>query len=444
MDNICAIATPYGNGAISIIRTSGPDAISLVNKIFKGKNLTNVKGNRIVYGHIVDNDEVIDEVMVSVFRTPHSFDGENSCEINCHGGVFVTHEVLKTLLKNGFRLAEPGEFSKRAFLNHKMDLTEAESIMDIISAENKLALKSSLNALNSSIHKLVKGLRDRILSLLAKIEVNIDYPEYDDVVEVTRDFLEPEVRSLIREMNVILENSKISKIVHNGISTAIVGRPNVGKSSLLNMLLDEDKAIVSNIAGTTRDIVEGSVNLGDITLRLLDTAGIRESNDVIENIGIAKSKESIDRADLVLLVLDVSEELTAVDKELMELVQNKPHIFVANKTDLPNAWQQEKVIYLSTKNRDGLLELKDEIFKVTSLNKFNPTNQALNNVRQVNLMEQAKLSLGQALETALYTEDIALTGIDLKNAFDTLGEITGEAYPEELITALFTKFCLGK
>ena len=444
MENICAIATPYGKGAISIIRCSGKDAIKLVNKIFKGKNLEKVSGNRIVYGHIVYENEVYDEVMVSIFKAPHSFDGENSCEINCHGGVFVTHEILKLLLKIGFRMAEPGEFSKRAFLNHKMDLTEAESIMDIVEAENKLALKSSLNALSSKLKVTIEDLRNKILDLLAKIEVNIDYPEYDDTVDVDINYLMPHLEELIQKMAKILDNSKISKVVIKGVKTAIVGRPNVGKSSLLNMLLDEDKAIVSNIAGTTRDIVEGSINLGEVTLHLLDTAGIRESLDVIENIGVMKSKKVIEEADLVLLVLDSSKSLQKEDYELIELVNKKKHLIIANKKDLDPIWNLENIIYISALNKEGMEELKEAIYKLLALNEFNEYDPTLNNTRQYDLMTKAYNALQNALASSKALMDVSLIEIDLKEAFDKLGEITGESYPEELITALFTKFCLGK
>ena len=444
MENICAIATPYGKGAISIIRCSGKDTIKLVNKIFKGKDLEKVPGNRIVYGHIVYENEVYDEVMVSIFKAPHSFDGENSCEINCHGGVFVTHEILKLLLKIGFRMAEPGEFSKRAFLNHKMDLTEAESIMDIVEAENKLALKSSLNALSSKLKVTIEDLRNKILDLLAKIEVNIDYPEYDDTVDVDINYLMPHLEELIQKMAKILDNSKISKVVIKGVKTAIVGRPNVGKSSLLNMLLDEDKAIVSNIAGTTRDIVEGSINLGEVTLHLLDTAGIRESLDVIENIGVMKSKKVIEEADLVLLVLDSSKPLQKEDYELIELVNKKKHLIIANKKDLDPIWNLENIIYISALNKEGMEELKEAIYKLLALNEFNEYDPTLNNTRQYDLMTKAYTALQNALASAKALMDVSLIEIDLKEAFDKLGEITGESYPEELITALFTKFCLGK
>lgn len=444
MDNICAIATPYGRGAIAVIRCSGPDTIRLVNNIFKGKDLNKVAGNRIVYGHIIKDGEVVDEVMVSVFRAPKSYDGENACEINCHGGVYVTEQVLNTLLESGFRMAEPGEFTKRAFLNHKMDLTAAESVMDVVNAESKLALKSSLNALNSNLHKMISSLRDDILDILAKIEVNIDYPEYDDAVEVTHDYLIPHLEKLISKMETILANSQISKIIINGVKTAIVGKPNVGKSTILNMLLGENKAIVSDIAGTTRDIVEGQIRLGDISLNLLDTAGIRDNTDYIETIGINKSKETLQKADLVLLVLDLSRPLDKDDLTLIDLVATKPHILLANKRDLKPCWQRDDVLMLSAKNKEGLLELKDKIYQVLKINEFNATNPSLNNVRQKQLMESSLHSLKEALKNCQNLIDISLIEIDIKNAFDALGEITGESYPEELITALFTKFCLGK
>ena len=279
VDNICAIATPFGVGAISIVRASGPDAIKLVNNIFKGKDLTKVKSHTINYGYILDGDDIVDEVLCNVYIGPNSFDGENMVEINCHGGIYVTNKVLGVLLKNGFRLAERGEFSKRAFLNKKLDLTQAEAIMDIISSTNEIGLDSSLKSLRSSTHKLIEVFRDKLLDIMAKIEVNIDYPEYEDSVDVTHKYLKPIVSDLINEMKKILDNSKISTLAIGGIKTAIIGKPNVGKSSLLNMMLDENKAIVSNIPGTTRDLVEGSITLGNVTLRLIDPA-------VLENLMI--------------------------------------------------------------------------------------------------------------------------------------------------------------
>ncbi|MBR3618071.1 MAG: tRNA uridine-5-carboxymethylaminomethyl(34) synthesis GTPase MnmE [Acholeplasmatales bacterium] len=445
VDNICAISTPYGVGAISIIRCSGPDAIILVNNIFKGKDLTKVKSHTIHHGLIVDNGEVIDDVVCNVYIGPKSFDGENMVEINCHGGVYVTNLVLQTLLKNGFRLAERGEFSKRAFLNHKLDLTQAESIMDVISSTNKLALKGSQSSLRKSTYNLIKKFRDKILDLLAKIEVNIDYPEYDDAVVVTNDYLLPVINEMLKDMKEILKNSEISTIAIHGIKTCIVGKPNVGKSSLLNMLLDEDKAIVSNIAGTTRDMVEGTFNLGNITLHLIDTAGIHESNDLVENIGIKKSEKALEEADLVFLVLDSSSELSKDDYELLKITENKKRIIIANKIDLKPKWNIADAIYISTVDKSGLKELEQKILEITNINMFESLDgNYLNNARQINLMQKAYDSLTNAKEACENMIDVDLIEIDIKNAFDYLGEITGEASRDELITALFTKFCLGK
>jgi len=445
VDNICAIATPYGTGAISVIRCSGPNAIELVNNVFKGKNLNKCLSHTIHYGYIIDNENIVDEVLCNIFKAPRSLDDENTVEINCHGGVFVTNQVLQVLLRNGFRMAENGEFSKRAFLNKRLDLTQAEAIMDIISSTNSLALKSSTNSLRSRTSKLVKDFREKLLDILAKIEVNIDYPEYDDAVEVTNNYLTPIVDELINEMNVILYNSSISTIAIHGIKTAIVGKPNVGKSSLLNMLLDEDKAIVSSIAGTTRDLVEGTLNIRNITLHLIDTAGIRESDDYVESIGIERSQKAILSADLVLLVLDSSNPLEEEDYKLLELTRDKKRVVIANKKDLDSYWSLEDVIYISAKNKDGIDELAERIYEITNLSSFNvDEGRYLNNNRQVALMDKAYNSLLNAKNAISMGVDIDLIEIDIKDAFDALGEITGESYPEELITALFTKFCLGK
>ena len=445
VDNICAIATPYGVGAISIIRCSGPNSIELVNNVFKGKDLTKCKSHTIHYGYIMDNEDIVDEVVCNIFIGPKSFDGENIVEINCHGGIYVTNCVLQVLLKNGFRLAENGEFSKRAFLNHKLDLTQAESIMDIISSTNSLALKSSNNSLRSSTSKLIKKFRDKLLDLLAKIEVNIDYPEYDDAIEVTNDYLLPIIEEMILDMDKIIYNSSISTIAIHGIKTAIVGKPNVGKSSLLNMLLDEDKAIVSHIAGTTRDMIEGTLNIRNVTLHLIDTAGIHDSDDYVEAIGIERSNKAINDADLVLLVLDLSRELDDIDNKLLDLTKDKKRIIIANKQDSNKKWDIDNAVYISAKNKEGLEELADKILEITSINEFDSLNgNYLNNNRQIALMSKALDSLKNAKDAILMGVDVDLIEIDIKSSFDSLGEITGEAYPDELITALFTKFCLGK
>jgi len=444
-DNICAIATPYGTGAISIIRCSGPDSISLVNNIFQGKNLNKVKSHTIHYGRIVVDNEIIDEVVCNVFIGPKSFDGENTVEINCHGGVYVTNRVLRALLDNGFRLAERGEFSKRAFLNNRLDLTQAEAVMDIISAENSLALKSGQSSLRKSTTNLINTFRDKLLDLLAKIEVNIDYPEYEDSIEVTHEYLRPLLKEMMEDMQVILSNSEISTIAIHGIKTALVGKPNVGKSSILNMLLDEEKAIVSSIPGTTRDLVEGSLNVGNITLHLVDTAGIHESDDYVEKIGIERSTKAIKEADLIFLVLDSSKPLDSTDEELLKLTENKKRIILANKSDKPVVINVKGMILLSTVDKTGLEELKKRLLEVTNIDTLNfDEGKYLENERQMDLMRKASKSLKQALEAEELGMDIDLIEIDVQQAFDYLGQITGEAYPEELITALFTKFCLGK
>lgn len=444
-DNICAPATPYGSSAIAIIRCSGPDAISLVTALFKGKNLTKVPSHTIHLGSIMDGKEVVDEVLCNVFVSPNSFDGENMVEINCHGGVFVQNKILSLLLKNGFRLAEPGEFSKRAFLNHRLDLTQAEAIMDIISSENSIALKASQNALRKSTTTLIHQFREKLLDIIAKIEVNIDYPEYEDSVDVTKHYLEPILKEFIVDIEEILKNSEISKIAIHGIKTAIIGKPNVGKSSLLNLLLDEDKAIVSNIPGTTRDFVEGVCNVGNVTLHLIDTAGIRQSDDEIEKIGIERSNNAIKEADLVLLVLDSSKFLDSLDEALLNATEHKKRIIIANKSDLNVVWKLENAVEFSTKNQEGLALLKEKLLEVTSINTLKIDEaKFLANERQVDYMNQAYQSLKQALTACEIGMDVDLIEIDIKQAFDRLGAITGEAQPDELITALFSKFCLGK
>ncbi len=445
VENICAIATPYGTGAISIIRCSGPDAIVLVERLFKGKKLTKVPSHTIHHGYILDQNQIVDEVLCNVFKQPTSFDGENAVEINCHGGVFVTRKILRLLLKNGFRLAEPGEFSKRAFLNGRLDLTQAEAIMDIISAENDWALQSAQSSLLKKTSHLIADLRNQLLDVLAKIEVNIDYPEYEDNPTITKKELLPHLLGLQKQMETILSASKISKLVIHGIQTALVGKPNVGKSSLLNLLLDEDKAIVSSVAGTTRDFVEGSLTIGNITLHLIDTAGIRQSKDEVERIGIKRSTQAIEQADLVLLVLDVSKPLEEEDYSLLEKTKSKKRILIANKCDLPPVWQMDDLVFLSAEKKTGLDALIEKIYEMTEMNTFSVEKDAyLSNDRQILLMEKAFLSLKQAIEATESGMDVDLIEIDVKSAFDALGEITGQTSPDELITALFTKFCLGK
>ena len=445
VENICAPATPYGSSAISIIRCSGPDTFKLINKIFKGKDLTKVPTHTMHFGYIMDGKEIIDEVLCNVFVGPKSFDGENTIEINCHGGILVTNKVLSLLLRSGFRMAERGEFSKRAFLNKRLDLTQAEAIMDVIGAQNDIALRVGTNSLRKSTTNLIRTFRDNLLDVLAKIEVNIDYPEYEDSVEVTNNYLLPLIDKMLIDMKEILRNSEISKIAIHGIKTAIVGKPNVGKSSILNMLLDEEKAIVSDIPGTTRDLVEGSLNVGNITLHLVDTAGIRESDDYVEKIGIERSTKAINEANLIFLVLDSTKELDDTDKELIRLTESKPRIIIANKSDGEAVWSMDEAVYMSAKEKLGIKELTDKLNEVTNIDTLNiDEGKFLANQRQVDLMKKAYNHLVNAKEACEMEIDVDLIEIDLKQAFDYLGNITGDSSPEELITALFTKFCLGK
>ena len=445
MDAICAIATSYGSGAISIVRASGKDSIKMIHEIFKGPDLTKVKSHTISYGSIVYEGEIIDEVLVSVFLPPRTYTREEIVEINCHGGMFVTNKILETLLKIGFRLADSGEFTKRAYLNGRIDLTQAEAVMDIISSGNDMMLKNSNKALRKEITKMITSLRERLLGLIAKIEVNIDYPEYDDAIEMTNEIIIPELTSIKEEVNTILEHSKIGKSLSYGINTAIIGRPNVGKSSLLNMLLEEEKAIVSHFAGTTRDIIEGKLNIGNITLNLIDTAGIRESDDYVEQIGITKAKEVLEKAELVLLVLDNS-NITEYDQQLLKLTENKNRIIILNKMDLNNKANIDLPhIMISALKGEGLREIEAEIIKIAKINELNKVDATyLTNARQVSKLQLAYNAILDAIASSSIYLPVDMVELDIKKAWDILGEIIGISSGDELINELFSKFCLGK
>lgn len=444
-DKICAIATPYGTGPISIIRTSGEGSIKLVNQIFKGKDLLTAESHTIHYGNISYENEIIDEVMVSIFLPPRTYTKEESVEINCHGGLFVTNKILEILLKIGFRLAEPGEFTKRAFLNGRIDLTQAEAVMDVISSQNDITLKMSNKALRKEVTKEIENLREILLNLIAKIEVNIDYPEYDDAVVMTNEIILPNLRHIKKHMDMILKHSKIGKTLSSGIDTVIIGKPNVGKSSLLNMLLEEEKAIVSSYAGTTRDIIEGKLNIGNVTLNLIDTAGIRDSDDFVEKIGISKSKEALSKAELVLLVLDNS-DITNYDKELLELTKDKPRIIILNKMDLDNKPNiKEEHIMISALNNEGLKELEDAILLKANIEDLNHIDGTyLTNARQISKLEEAYRSILDAISSSELLLPVDMVEIDIKKAWDNLGEIIGISDSDALINELFSKFCLGK
>ena len=445
-DTICAISTALGVGAISIIRVSGEEAISKVANLFDGKNLTEVESHTIHYGHIVSNGEVIDEVLVTVLKAPKTYTKEDIVEINSHGGISTTKKVLEVLIENGIRLAEPGEFTKRAFLNGRLDLSQAEAVNSLIKSKTDLERKLALNTLSGKVSKKINKVRGIIVELLANIEVNIDFPEYEDALEITLENLPPKLKEIKTELENLLEESKIGKIVENGIKVAIVGRPNVGKSSILNALLKENKAIVTDIAGTTRDIVEGSVELKGIALKFIDTAGIRKTEDIIEKIGVDKSIEALNSADLVIHVLNNNEELTNEDKKIMEKIKDKTHITFANKSDLPTKLKIDgDMIKGNTMDINGLDKLKDKIVELFDLEKINNSNlEVVSSAREIGLIKEALNSINQALDNINVSLPVDMIAIDIKKAWDLLGEITGESYQDELLDTLFSQFCLGK
>ena len=451
-DTICAIATSQGIGAIAIIRVSGDEAIKIVNKIFKGKDLTKVKSHTINYGHIIENKTIIDEVLVSVMKSPKTFTKENVVEINTHGGVSVTNKVLELLLENGCRLAEPGEFTKRAFLNGRIDLLEAEAIMDMIHSKTESQRKMAVNQITGKISNLINDLRSEMVQIISNINVNIDYPEYDDVDIVTNDILVPKIKKLKEKIEQILRESKNGRIIKEGIKTSIIGKPNVGKSSLLNALLQEDKAIVTNIAGTTRDIVEGQISINGILLNIIDTAGIRETKDVIEAIGVEKSLKMMEEADLVLLMLNNNEELSKDIKEIIERLAAKKYLVLINKIDLDNKLDKKelkvdsnRIVELSVKENKGIEELKakiQELFSIKELETKDPTY--LSNSRSISILKNCLKRIKDIEKAIKKNMPIDMLELDIKNIWEELGKINGSTYDEELLDEMFSRFCLGK
>ncbi len=449
-DTICAISTSLGVGAISIVRLSGPEAIAITNKIYKGKDLTKVESHTINYGHIYENDKIIDEVLVSVMRAPKTFTTEDVVEINCHGGIASTNKILELLLTNGCRLAEPGEFTKRAFLNGRIDLIEAEAVSDIINAQTENSRSLAINQLTGELSRIIQNLRQEILSLMANIEVNIDFPEYEDAEEITHNVLKPKLKDIKAKLLEILNESNNSKIIKEGIDVAIIGRPNVGKSSILNSLLEENKAIVTNIAGTTRDIVEGSIILAGIKINFIDTAGIRKTEDLVEKIGVDKSLATIDKADLVILVLNNNEKLLPEDQELLTKIKKKKHIIFVNKCDLSSTLTlsediKNEIIRGNTIEPNGLNDLKKAIVEMFNLESFSQKDLTyLSNARQISLVKRAIKIIDEVEEQLNNEVPVDFLTVDIKNCWDLLGEIIGATYKDELIDELFSKFCLGK
>ena len=447
-DTIVGISTAMGKGAISIIRLSGPQAIEIVNKVFKGRNLTKVKSHTIHYGHIYNKEELLDEVLVSVFKAPKTYTAEDVVEINCHGGSFVTNQVLKLLLEHNARLAEAGEFTKRAFLNGRIDLTKAESVMDVIDAESKNALKLANKGLRGDIADLITTKQQELLDIVAVIAVNIDYPEYDDVEEMTNTKVLPKINKLINDLEDILKKSNTAEKIKHGIDTVIVGQPNVGKSSLLNALLREDKAIVTSIAGTTRDVIEGKLNLENITLNLIDTAGIRETSDEVEKIGVDRSKAWLEKSELVLFLIDGSKEIDEEDLRLYEVVKNYEHLVIVNKQDLEqkaNLLNFDNPIYISTKSQEDINKLEKAIIDKVLMDDINLDNLTyVSNARQIDRLKHAIENLKNAIKAIDEGVYIDFIDIYLQDAWNSLGEILGNIKDGSLLDELFSKFCLGK
>ena len=448
-DTIASIATSLGVGAISIIRVSGNDSISIVNKLFQGHDLEKVESHTIHYGYIKDKENIIDEVLVSVMKSPKTYTMEDVVEINCHGGIATTNKVLELLLLNGCRLAEPGGFTKRAFLNGRIDLVEAEAVSDLINSETELERKVAINGIKGNISSLIKKLRDELIKIISNIEVNIDYPEYQDIYEVTINDIREKIPLIKNELEEIVENYEQSKLIHEGIKVAIIGRPNVGKSSLLNKLLNSEKAIVTDIPGTTRDIVEGIMYLDGVKLNIIDTAGIRETDDIVEKIGVNKSIETIESANLVLLLLNNNEELTEEDKILIDKTKYKTTIYVVNKNDLETKIKLDKnlsnVISINTLDNKEIKILKEKIRDLFQLDKINNSDfNYITNLRQINKIKECLKIISDIEEGINDDLELDMLEMDLREIWEQLGFITGDSYDEELLDDLFKNFCVGK
>lgn len=448
-DTIAAIATAVGTSAVNIIKISGPSAISIVNKIFT-KDLTKLSSNTINYGYIKNNGETIDEVLVSIFRNPNSSTGEDVIEINSHGGIAVTNKILEILLTNGCRLAEPGEYLKRAFLNGKKDLLEAESISDLINAKTESFRKMSTKGLTGELSALVKRLREKLLNIIANIEVNIDYPEYEDAIVYTNELLEKNIIEIKEELQKIVNESEKGSLIKNGINVGIIGKPNVGKSSLLNKLINEDKAIVTDIEGTTRDIVEGTFVLNGVNINLIDTAGIRETDNIVEKIGVEKSKNIIEKSNMVIALFDGSREFDKEDKEILKEIKGKKAIILINKVDLPQKLDKSEIkdfetIEISVKDNKGINLLIEKIKEFFNLNEIETGDFTyLSNARQISIIKEA-LALSEEIKSQNEKHTpVDLIQIDIQKLWEKLGELTGDIYKDELLDEIFSKFCLGK
>lgn len=455
-DTIAAISTPLGEGGIAVIRISGSDAVAVGDAVFRSKTgLAEAATHTVQYGHIIDpaNGERVEEALVTVMRGPRSYTAEDVVEVSCHGGLVSVRRVLELILASGARPAEPGEFTKRAFLNGRIDLSQAEAVMDLIRSKSDKAFKAALRQVDGSLSRKIRGLRNQLIALMAHIEVNIDYPEHD-VEELTGAHIQGETSQALAQVEAMLSSARQGKILREGIVTAIVGRPNVGKSSLLNALAQENKAIVTDIPGTTRDVIEEYVTVNGIPLRLLDTAGIRETADVVEQIGVSRSRGALAEADLVLLVLSGAEPLGEDDRRLLAELTEKETLVVVNKVDLPQqvemdeilvSYPAERIIRISVQEDEGLANLEQAVTELFLSGQVEPEDMTyVSNVRHIHLLQKAKASLEEALAAAESRVPIDMIQIDLRNAWEELGEIIGDAVGESLIDQIFSQFCLGK
>ncbi|MCR1796528.1 tRNA uridine-5-carboxymethylaminomethyl(34) synthesis GTPase MnmE [Staphylococcus warneri] len=456
-DTITSISTPMGEGAIGIVRLSGPQAVEIGDKLYKGKKpLAEVDSHTINYGHIIDpeTNETVEEVMISVLRAPKTFTREDIIEINCHGGILTINRILELTMTHGARMAEPGEYTKRAFLNGRIDLSQAEAVMDFIRSKTDRASKVAMNQIEGRLSDLIKRQRQSILEILAQVEVNIDYPEYDDVEDATTEFLLQQSKNIKQEINQLLETGAQGKIMREGLSTVIVGRPNVGKSSMLNNLIQDNKAIVTEVAGTTRDVLEEYVNVRGVPLRLVDTAGIRDTEDIVEKIGVERSRKALSQADLILFVLNNNEALTEDDQTLYDVVKNEDVIVIINKTDLETHLDINEVkemigdtplIQTSMLKQEGIDELEIQIRDLFFGGDVqNQDMTYVSNSRHISLLKQARQSIQDAIDAAELGIPMDMVQIDLTRTWEILGEIIGESASDELIDQLFSQFCLGK
>ena len=448
-DTICAIATMVGESSINVIRVSGKDSIEIVNKIFS-RDISDVPSHTVHYGFIMENNEKVDEVFVSIFKSPKSFTTEDIVEISTHGGISSVNKVMELLLTNGCRLAEPGEFLKRAFLNGRIDLTQAEAVSDLINSQTESSRKMAIKGIDKEIYKVITELKEKVLSLIANIEVNIDYPEYEDAVVVTTNMIKETNKYIENKINDLLKNSKKGLLIKNGLKIAIVGKPNVGKSSILNALLEENKAIVTDIKGTTRDIVEGTLMIDGVKIDILDTAGIRETNDIVESIGVEKSVDAIKEADLVLFVIDSNDGFTKEDEDILNKLNNKEVLVIYNKSDLKDNYSIDKLnnynsLNISTFDKEKIEKLKNKISEIFDLKSISESNYTyITNARQISLLNKCINIINEINKEVENKEEVDLIEIDIKRLWETLSEITGEVNSDDLLNEIFSKFCLGK